>query len=321
MDALFSDYEAIRKSGLFDPEYYLATYPDVGERNVDPLVHYLEEGAAEGRNPHPDFNAAFYLEQCRDRGEAPSNPLMHYLRIGAARGFKPKPDKTGGKPPAITRRSPVKPAERQPILVAIEALGVIGAPDGSTRVSVGGWALATAPIGEIAVVLDGKVMGTATCGLPRPDVARLYPDRGAAADCGFVLAFDLPGRVSGVIEPMLTVRTADGEAGQRPLRVEIPPQHMTTGILDPLDDAATGAPAAGKPPMQLCIDNAGVDPSGILRVEGWVVSLVRIEAMEAFVDDVEIGKVEFGLARTEVGEAQPEYPNSRFSGFRLVAGI
>ena len=51
MEGLFSDYEAIRKSGLFDPEHYAKTYPDVAERNVDPLVHYLEEGAREGRDP------------------------------------------------------------------------------------------------------------------------------------------------------------------------------------------------------------------------------------------------------------------------------
>ena len=62
MEALFSGYEDIRKSGLFDAEYYLATYPDVAERNIDPLVHYLEEGAPEGRNPHSNFDAGFYLE-------------------------------------------------------------------------------------------------------------------------------------------------------------------------------------------------------------------------------------------------------------------
>src|SRR5207244_13290126 len=92
MEALFSDYEAIRKSGLFDPEHYIKAYPDVAERNVDPLVHYLEEGAREGRDPHPDFDAAFYLEQCRQRGEEPANPLLHYLLIGAARGFKTRRD-------------------------------------------------------------------------------------------------------------------------------------------------------------------------------------------------------------------------------------
>ena len=59
MAALFGDYEVAKKSGLFDPEYYLATYPDVAERNVDPLVHYLEEGSREGRNPHRDSIPGF----------------------------------------------------------------------------------------------------------------------------------------------------------------------------------------------------------------------------------------------------------------------
>ena len=48
MEALFSDYETIRKSGLFDPEHYVTTYPDVEERNVDPLVHYWRKGRARG---------------------------------------------------------------------------------------------------------------------------------------------------------------------------------------------------------------------------------------------------------------------------------
>ena len=33
MEALFSDYEEVGKSGLFDAEYYLVTYPDVAGRN------------------------------------------------------------------------------------------------------------------------------------------------------------------------------------------------------------------------------------------------------------------------------------------------
>src|SRR5437763_9544852 len=103
MEGLFSDYEAIRKSGLFDPEHYATAYPDVAERNVDPLVHYLEEGAREGRDPHPDFDTAFYLEQCRARGEEPANPLLHYLLIGAARGFQIKRD--GSLRPRLMRRA------------------------------------------------------------------------------------------------------------------------------------------------------------------------------------------------------------------------
>src|SRR5260370_28670342 len=100
MEALFSDYEEVRKSGLFDAEYYQVTYPDVAGRNIDPLVHYLEEGAREGRNPYRDFDAGFYLEQCRRRGEQLNNPLLHYIRIGAARGFRTPRDAADREPRA-----------------------------------------------------------------------------------------------------------------------------------------------------------------------------------------------------------------------------
>jgi hypothetical protein len=45
----------ITQSGLFDSKWYLARYPDVREAGVDPAVHYLRHGAAEGRQPSPHF--------------------------------------------------------------------------------------------------------------------------------------------------------------------------------------------------------------------------------------------------------------------------
>jgi ADP-heptose:LPS heptosyltransferase/GT2 family glycosyltransferase len=318
MEALFSDYEEVRKSGLFDAEYYLVTYLDVAERNIDPLVHYLEEGAREGRNPYPDFDAGFYLEQCQRRGERPNNPLLHYIRIGSARGFKTRRDAADRTPPEPLRATPQ--LGKPPILVAIEALGVVGMPDGASRLSVSGWALAAAPISEITVSLDDQIVGAATYGLARPDVAKLYPDRDGAARCGFILAFDLPSPTSGAIEPLLTVRTTDGEIGQRPLRVEIAPQEVGTRIIDPLGDAAD-LPEGAKPPMQLFIDEVAVDASGMLRVGGWVVCLVQIESVDALVDDTPIGKAEFGRVRDDVGQAHPDYPNARFSGFTLLADL
>ena len=321
MEALFSDYEEVRKSGLFDAEYYLVTYPDVAERNTDPLVHYLEEGAGEGRNPHPDFDAGFYLEQCEGRGERPDNPLLHYIRIGAARGFKTQRgdadhEPLGSRPPRATDQL-VKP----PILVAIEALGVVGLPDGTSHLSVSGWALAAAPIDEITISLGDGIVGIATYGLPRPDVARLYPDRAAAAaGCGFILALGLPSEASGPIAPLLTVRTADGEIGQRTLRVEIAPQEIGTRIIDPLGDAPDMLDAV-KSPMQLFIDDATVDASGILHIDAWVVCIIQIESVEAFLGDVRIGKAEFGRVREDVENVHPDYPNSRFSGITLFAEI
>ncbi len=315
MEALFSDYEEVRKSGLFDAAYYLRTYPDVAARNIDPLVHYLEEGGRAGRNPHPDFDGAFYLEQCRQRGEQPNNPLLHYLRVGAARGFTLRRGEADGKPPrkpALGARQPTKP----PIMVAIEALGVLGTAGGASRVSLSGWALATAAITEITAAIDGEVVGTACYGLARPDVAGLYPDRPAAGHSGFILAFDLPSPESGVMQPVLTVRTADGEIGHHPLDFAVPPQTLAARIVDPLDPAG----AAEEPhPIRLGIDDAAADANGLLRVEGWAVSRVQLEAVEVLLDGARIGAAEFGRVRADIEKAYPDYPNARFSGFRFVA--
>ena len=337
MEALFSDYEEVRKSGLFDAAYYLLSYPDVAQRNIDPLVHFLEEGAHQARNPHPDFDSGFYLEQCRSNGERPDNPLLHYIRVGRAQGLKTRRDPgdrdRGDRDPGdrdqgdrdrgdrdrgdrdlpqAPRPQAAGPAARAPVLVAIEALGVAGGPGGRSRLSVSGWALAAAPIVEITASLGAAVRASAAYGLARPDVAALYPDDAAAPRSGFILGCELPRGTGGTIEPVLSVRTADGEAGQRPLRVEIPPQQLA-------------APAAGErpdgPAMRLVIDRAAVDPGGILRVEGWLVCRVQIEAVDALLDGVAIGRVEFGRVRPDIEKICPDYPNARFAGFRLVSDV
>jgi len=316
MEGLFSDYEAIRKSGLFDPEHYATAYPDVAERNVDPLVHYLEEGAREGRDPHPDFDTAFYLEQCRARGEEPANPLLHYLLIGAARGFQIKRD---GKSPEVTDAPGI--AAKPQILVAVESLGVAGTAEGRSRLSINGWALAAAPISEITAAIGGVVVGRATYGLPRPDIGRLYPGRDHAGHSGFMLSFDLPSTAGGTIEPLLTVSTEDGEIGRRPLRVDIPPQQVEIPAVDPRDGEPAETAVFDRPPMELFIDEAVVAPDGLLRVEGWVVCLVQIETVEVFVAGERIGQAEFGRVREDVEHVRPDYPNARFSGFKLVSDI
>lgn len=42
----------LRRSGLFDAEWYLKHYEDVAKAGVDPLRHYVEHGAHEGREPN-----------------------------------------------------------------------------------------------------------------------------------------------------------------------------------------------------------------------------------------------------------------------------
>jgi hypothetical protein len=80
----------IASSNFFDRDWYVVQYPDVLDAGVDPVLHYLEHGASEGRDPGPLFDTNWYLGQNPDV-RAGMNPLVHYLRYGAAKGRKPSP--------------------------------------------------------------------------------------------------------------------------------------------------------------------------------------------------------------------------------------
>lgn len=70
----------------FDTQWYVATYPDVHEAGVNPLLHYLIDGADEGRRTSRSFDTAQYLSDNPDVVRAGINPLLHYLRIGLREG-------------------------------------------------------------------------------------------------------------------------------------------------------------------------------------------------------------------------------------------
>lgn len=68
----------------FDGAWYQEHYPDASLSGLTPLMHYLSSGAAERRNPHPRFDAAWYVDE---HPEAANNPLLHHLLVGAQRGW------------------------------------------------------------------------------------------------------------------------------------------------------------------------------------------------------------------------------------------
>lgn len=76
---------------LFSPAYYLERYPDVAKSGLNPLVHYLRFGAAEGRDPHPLFSTSYYLERYPDVAKKGFNPLLHYIRFGTKERRDPHP--------------------------------------------------------------------------------------------------------------------------------------------------------------------------------------------------------------------------------------
>jgi CDP-glycerol glycerophosphotransferase (TagB/SpsB family) len=85
-------YETLRASGLFDADYYREQYPDIEESGADPVRHYLEHGAREGRNPCACFDTAYYLKHNRDVAHSKVNPLLHFCEIGWLELRNPNPE-------------------------------------------------------------------------------------------------------------------------------------------------------------------------------------------------------------------------------------
>ncbi|MBD3840195.1 MAG: glycosyltransferase, partial [Epsilonproteobacteria bacterium] len=81
-----SEYKTIKKSGLFDEQYYLKTYEDVRKADIDPIKHYIKYGWREGRNPSERFNTNYYLDSYPDVRDAGINPLVHFIRYGSKEG-------------------------------------------------------------------------------------------------------------------------------------------------------------------------------------------------------------------------------------------
>jgi hypothetical protein len=77
---------------LVDQRWYLATYPDVAAGKTAPLVHYLISGAADGRSPHPLFDAPWYARRnAAELAATGLTPLEHFVRHGASDGHGPHP--------------------------------------------------------------------------------------------------------------------------------------------------------------------------------------------------------------------------------------
>lgn len=85
------DLELLSQSALFDANWYLANNPDVANAGADPLSHFLQYGAQEGRDPSENFSTSRYLEDNPDVRQAGVNPLVHYLRRGAIEGRRLPP--------------------------------------------------------------------------------------------------------------------------------------------------------------------------------------------------------------------------------------
>jgi len=88
-----SQYSII--AAAFDTEYYCRRNPDIAHGRIDPVRHFIQHGAREGRNPTPDFDVRYYIGRYPEVKAANVNPFLHYLVVGRHEGLCPSPLSSG----------------------------------------------------------------------------------------------------------------------------------------------------------------------------------------------------------------------------------
>lgn len=85
------DIELLRTTDLFDPDWYCATYADVGQFRLDPYLHYVRYGVPQRRYPSSRFDVLRYESENPDVSSLQMNPVVHYLTIGRPKGREVHP--------------------------------------------------------------------------------------------------------------------------------------------------------------------------------------------------------------------------------------
>lgn len=91
-------FKYLEKSGLletvraeFDERYYLETYAELIDPEVDPFIDFIEVGWKAGRNPSRNFNTRYYLGMNQDVAKSGTPPLAHFVAHGRAEGRRATP--------------------------------------------------------------------------------------------------------------------------------------------------------------------------------------------------------------------------------------
>ncbi len=82
----------------FDADFYKTAYKDVAKAGLDPLIHFVDHGWREGRNPSALFDTRYYQASYGGEFGPDVNPLYHYVTIGRERGYRTSPIGSGHWP-------------------------------------------------------------------------------------------------------------------------------------------------------------------------------------------------------------------------------
>jgi ADP-heptose:LPS heptosyltransferase/GT2 family glycosyltransferase len=171
-------------------------------------------------------------------------------------------------------------------------------------VVIRGVAVAAAPINEISLLFDGKV------------VSQMLSGHLVSAQQVFSLTLAQRYRcMAREVGVELVMRTQDGYEHRQPYTIEIDAenQHRAQVSVGPVCELSHTAKALI--PIIMYAETAAIGPTGELQVCGWAVALLPLLAIQVFVDDNHVGSGHLGKDRRDIAIAFPEYPQPGLSGF------
>jgi ADP-heptose:LPS heptosyltransferase/GT2 family glycosyltransferase len=179
------------------------------------------------------------------------------------------------------------------------------APSG--RLVISGWSTSPQGIEETTILFDGVQIGKAELGLPRADVALVFPTIAHAGQAGLAFTHQLSG--PGVGEHVVTINLRAGNGAVRVVSLPVAAQAIPADI-DKLLRLQIDSPA-------LAGGAALVPVRGTLRIEGWALARVGTATIRAYIDDVDSFEAYCGLRREDVAAAHPDWDDALLSGFGI----
>jgi ADP-heptose:LPS heptosyltransferase/GT2 family glycosyltransferase len=190
--------------------------------------------------------------------------------------------------------------------------------DASGRLRVEGWALAPVGIVSVRILAGDQLLGLATLGLGRSDVAASYPAYADADRSGFGFEALLPAQSAETMK-RIQIEVVARNGATRVISAELLHQDGGLHATPASPPLVAPAPALGsdeaKAAVQCSCDIAEVDAKGRGIVSGWAVSPNGIKRISVSTGEVTLGEVRPELLREDVAAAFPAIPGASRSGF------
>ncbi|WP_313127213.1 N-acetylglucosaminidase [Proteiniclasticum ruminis] len=160
---------------------------------------------------------------------------------------------------------------------------------------IGGWALNASGVRDVEVHLNGEFDGKAVYGGRRNDVNQAYPGYPNGENSGF--NYKIPNNKLLNAENTIEVRVIGNDGTTNTSFVTMRKRMPRTSIDTP---------------------KMGQEVQDEVLIGGWALDASGVKKINILVNGNLFGEANYGVRRSDVGSAYPEYPNASNSGFNFV---